>query len=391
MLGFAASRAGALTRPKPAARASPQRAVGPRASRRALPTRATMLSERAQRPDAGLGSPRPHLAPLRQGHTRVICVGDVHDQWNAVDEASLTALAPDIVIFVGDYGNENVPVVRRVAEYAGRSDAFVAAVLGNHDGFFSMSQVGRDNCPYNSRETDRVREQLDLLEPYNPAYRSVARDDGPVPLSVVGGRPLTWGGPHWKHAKFYRDYFKVRSMDQSAALIAEAATSAEHAVVLFVSHNGPTGLGKRPSDPCGKDFGERIGGDFGDSDLRDGIEAARAVGKAIPLVVFGHMHHRLQCGGARDMLKTERDGKSDQHTVMLDAAVVPRHRARSGHDGIVCQFSIVELGPSGYVDTVEQVWATSTGEITQATLLLDTGFRAVPTTAAAAPATTSKL
>lgn len=317
------------------------------------------------------GTPRPRLPELPEGHTRVVCVGDMHDDWGATDEAAVGALRPDVVLFVGDYGNENVEVVRRIAEFAGGVDFFVGAVLGNHDGFFSMSHTGRNYCPYDANKEDRVREQMELLEPFNPSYRSLEAKEGPLPLSVVGGRPLTWGGPYWKHAQFYREYFKVYGMSQSADIIKEAAVAAAEKTLLFVSHNGPTGLGKLPSDPCGKDWGEKIGGDYGDSDLRDGIEAARRVGKAVPLVVFGHMHHRLRHGGLRTMLKTERDGESGEVTVMLDAAVVPRHRRCPSHDGIMCQFNVVELNQAGYVDSVEQVWATGTGEVIEAKSLFE--------------------
>lgn len=313
---------------------------------------------------------RPRLPAPAAGRTRLICVGDMHDAWGETDEAALTAMAPDAVLFVGDYGNENVGVVRRLAKFADAAEFFVAAVLGNHDGFFSMSQIGRDNCPYNASEEDRVREQLELLQKYNPSYKSLDVQAAATKLSVVGGRPLTWGGPYWKHARFYREYFQVYGMSQSAAMIEEATVSASHGSVVFLSHNGPTGLGRLPSDPCGKDWGEKLGGDHGDEDLRNGIEAARFAGKAVPLVVFGHMHHRLMHGGMRTMLKTERDGSTGRKTVMLDAAVVPRHRKIPSGGGVACQFTVVELDSAGGVDTVEQVWATGTGEIVESTILL---------------------
>lgn len=324
---------------------------------------------RAQAAMTALGA-RPRLAAPAAGRTRLICVGDMHDAWGETDEAALRAMAPDAVLFVGDYGNENVGLVRRLATFADDVDFFVAAVLGNHDGFFSMSQRGRDNCPYNASEEDRVREQLELLRKYNPSYKSLDVHDAATKLSVVGGRPLTWGGPYWKHARFYRDYFNVYGMSQSAAKIEEAAVGASHGSLVFLSHNGPTGLGRLPSDPCGKDWGDDIGGDYGDEDLRNGIAAARRAGRAVPLVVFGHMHHRLRRGGMRTMLKMEEDGSSGRNTIMLDAAVVPRHRKSSRGHGIVCQFTVVELDSAGGVDTVEQVWATGTGEIVESTVLL---------------------
>jgi uncharacterized protein (TIGR04168 family) len=165
----------------------------------------------------------PKLPPPAKNCTRIVCVGDVHDDWNAVDESALRALRPNLVLFVGDYGNENVEIVQRISDFAATDGApAVAAVLGNRDGFYSMSALGRDNCPYDASVSDRVQQMLDLLQPYNPGYKSIIYQT-PTPLSVVGGRPLTWGGPHWKHAKFYRKYFKVGDMDHSSELISDAA------------------------------------------------------------------------------------------------------------------------------------------------------------------------
>lgn len=350
------------------------------------------LSTRRSREQTSMAADasRSRLPAPAAGHTRLICVGDMHDAWGTTDEAALTAMAPDAVLFVGDYGNENVRVVRRVAKFAESANFMVAAVLGNHDGFFSMSQRGRDNCPYNASKEDRVREQLELLQECNPSYKSLNVNGAATQVSIVGGRPLTWGGPYWKHARFYREYFKIYGMSQSAAMIEEAAVGAEHGKVVFLSHNGPTGLGRLPSDPCGKDWGEDVGGDYGDEDLRDGIEGARRAGKAVPLVVFGHMHHRLQRGGMRTMLKVEEDGASGRKTVMLDAAVVPRHRRRPSGDGIACQFTVVELDSEGAVDTVEQVWATGTGEIIESKMLLREESSNAPATDSKAGATEAR-
>lgn len=334
-----------------------------------------LMAVRESPGNSNLGRPRPGLGSVDEGRIRVVCVGDVHGQWSSVDEAALNALHPSMILFAGDFGNEDVEIVRSISEYAKSTDTFVSAVLGNHDGFYSMSEVGRRNCPYNPKESDRVQQQLDLLEPFNPAYRSIAVDSLPLPISVVGGRPLTWGGPMWKCASFYRKYFGVSGMEQSSELISKAAVEAEAETVIFLSHNGPTGLGSAPSDPCGKDFGEQIGGDFGDEDLRAGVESARASGKAVPLVVFGHMHQQLQRGGNRTMLRTELDGHSAGQTVMLDTAVVPRHRQCPDGGGKLCQFTVVELDSRGHVDTVEQIWVKATGEVVKATVLLDVSNR----------------
>lgn len=320
---------------------------------------------------ACLGNSRPYLEKPPEGHVRILCVGDVHGQWSEIDEDAIIALSPDVVLFVGDYGNEDVTIVRRIANFSEKTDAACAAVLGNHDGFYTMSHIGRKRCPYDSLQFDRVREQLDLLAPINPGYRSLVVNTS-VPFSIVGGRPLSWGGPHWKHANFYRQYFQVGGMSDSAERITSAAVNASHNSIIFLAHSGPTGLGDKPSDPCGRDWGSTPGGDYGDADLRQSIDAARARGKVVPLVVFGHMHSILSNGlGFRTMLTCETDAETGKVTVMLDAAVVPRHKRGRGRQDIICQFSVVELGSNLSVQSVEQIWVSRIGEIVESNVLYD--------------------
>lgn len=64
--------------------------------------------------------------------TRLALVGDVHDQWSHADVVALHALRPDMTLFVGDIGNENVPLVERIASL----DKPKAVILGNHDALY---------------------------------------------------------------------------------------------------------------------------------------------------------------------------------------------------------------------------------------------------------------
>lgn len=98
-----------------------------------------------------------------------------------------------------------------------------------------------------------------------------------------------------------------------------------------------------------------VAGDHGDPDLRMVLNRAQSDGKPIPLVVFGHMHHKLyHASGFRQMVHIEGNG-----TVLLNAAVVPRWVAQpsNGRTGTVKQhqFTVVELVAS-VVQTVTQVW-----------------------------------
>lgn len=275
--------------------------------------------------------------------TKIAVVGDVHDLWDANDEVALQHLGVDLVLFVGDFGNESVEVVRAIASI----ETPKAAIMGNHDAWYSASDWGIKQCPYDRRQEDRVQEQLELLGSAHVGYGKL--DFPGLDLTVVGGRPFSWGGSVWKNANFYKTRYGVKTFEESTAQIAKAAQSANHQTIIFIGHCGPVGLGDRPEDPCGKDWNP-IGGDYGDPDLAEAIAQTRRLGTTIPLVTFGHMHHTLRHTKQhlRTPIYTDSAG-----TVYLNAARVPR--IIRSETNCLRNFSVVSL-QAGVVTQASLVW-----------------------------------
>ncbi|NJP08622.1 MAG: TIGR04168 family protein [Leptolyngbyaceae cyanobacterium RU_5_1] len=248
------------------------------------------------------------------GLVKIAVVGDVHDRWDGEDEAALHHLDVDLVLLVGDFGNESVQVVRAIASL----DIPKAVILGNHDAWYSASDWGRKKCPYDRSKEDRLQQQLDLLDGTHVGYSKL--DFPELDLSVVGGRPFSWGGSDWKNAEFYNTRYGVSNFVESTARIMAAASRTACNTIIFLGHCGPLGLGDRPEDPCGRDW-QPLGGDHGDPDFADAIAQTRQLGKTIPLVAFGHMHHQLH--HTKQYLRTS-VVVSPQATVYLNAASVPR-------------------------------------------------------------------
>lgn len=274
---------------------------------------------------------------------KIAVVGDVHNQWDTDDEMALRHLGVDLVLLVGDFGNESIEIVQQIA----RLSLPKAVALGNHDAWYTATPWGVKHCPYDRRLEDRVQQQLDLL---GDAHVGYGRQEFPkLGVTVVGGRPFSWGGSEWKNAEFYQSRFGVSSFSESAARIAEAASHAESDTILFLGHCGPSGLGDRPEDPCGRDW-QPLGGDHGDPDLADAIAQTRHSGKKVPLVAFGHMHHQLR--HTRRHLRTPIVA-SPEGTVYVNAASVPR----IVHQGREClrNFTLVTLQNS-VVLQVSLVW-----------------------------------
>lgn len=274
---------------------------------------------------------------------KIAAIGDVHDQWEAADGEALRRLGVDLVLFVGDFGNESVGVVRTIASL----DIPKAAIMGNHDAWYTATEWGRQRCPYDRAQEDRVQDQLDLLGEAHVGYSKL--DFPQFNLTVVGGRPFSWGGDIWRNADFYTERYGVNDFTQSTDRIMAAVNDAAYNTIIFLGHNGPLGLGDRPEDPCGKDW-EPLGGDFGDLDLADAIDQTKNLGKTVPLVTFGHMHHHLR--HRKDRLRTP-ISTSDDGTLYLNSASVPRIIHKGSHTQR--NFSLVTL-QAGVVTQASLVW-----------------------------------
>jgi uncharacterized protein (TIGR04168 family) len=290
----------------------------------------------------GMSQQESKITPKIASEITIAIVGDVHGQWSAADSLALQHLQADLVVFVGDFGNEAVEVVREVAAVPIPK----AVIMGNHDAWYSASSWGRQKAPYDRAQEDRVQQQLDLL---GEAHVGFSKLDFPqLEVSVVGSRPFSWGGSMWRNSEFYRDRYNIKSFEESTKQIVESAKKTTQPNLIFIAHNGPFGLGKTTESICGRDWKEE-GGDYGDPDLTAAIAQVQDLGKAVPLVTFGHMHHELKIppGQRRKIVEVR------EQTVYLNAACVPRV-IKTAQDS-KRSFSLVTLR-QGIVQRVSLVW-----------------------------------
>jgi uncharacterized protein (TIGR04168 family) len=282
---------------------------------------------------------------------KIAIVGDVHDLWEDADEVALQQLRVDLVLFVGDFGNEAVELVRRIAAL----NMPKAAIFGNHDAWYTASDWGRSKRPYDPLVEDRVQQQIDLLGASDVSYGKL--DLPQFNLSIIGSRPFSWGGSQWKYSDFYEARYGVDSFATSTQRIVQMANSATCEHLIAIGHNGPTGLGENPESICGKDWGEPIGGDYGDPDLAAAISVLQSQGKSIPLVTFGHMHHKLR--HTKERLR-QPIVVNPNGTIYLNAARCPR--ILSTVERTVRNFSLVTI-VDGKVTKAGLVWVTEENRI----------------------------
>lgn len=288
------------------------------------------------------------LPPLSATSFRVAILGDAHGDFHPDELRTLEAVAaPALFLAVGDFGNEDHAIVESVVRGC-REHLRGAAhlVLGNHECWRSGSgkRGGGGGAGASLRKIQAAVAGLDV------AYRRVEVPTATGVVSLVGARPLSWGGGLDATSRLtwslLEEMYGVSSAEESTALVTDALLGAVGPAILL-AHQGPTGLGADRAAACGRDWTKEPA-DFGDDDLRAVLDTAAGAGVAVPLCVFGHMHSGLRHGGRRRM------AVEDGGTLFLNAAEVPRHRpsASSSYDA---HYTIVDF-EGGAVASATGVW-----------------------------------
>lgn len=256
------------------------------------------------------------MAPLQIG-----VVGDVHLRWGDEDVRDLNGSEHDLLLFVGDLGGYRHRETLRVCRSIGRLRKRTLVMPGNHDGpslaALAGEVLGRQGLLGRLNRGQRARVEA-LAEALGPAQVvGYSRHEVAPDLDLIAARPHSMGGPDLHFARYLREQFGIASLADSATRLRELVDESSASRLLFLGHNGPTGLGDRRTDLWGCDFRPEEG-DQGDPDLAEAIAHARMRGKDVVAVVAGHMHHRLRGGGLRSW-QARRDG-----TLYVNAARVPR-------------------------------------------------------------------
>lgn len=261
---------------------------------------------------------------------RIGVIGDVHLDLDDVDVGQLDARGYDRLFFVGDLATYShkagLEVARRIARFA--TPAIV--VPGNHDAanvFQMAAEVLEADVLLPLLSVGQRARESELAAALGRAtvggYSVHALEAAWGRVDVIAGRPHSAGGAHLAFRPHLTEAYGVESIERSAEKLEALVDACEAEDVVFLAHNGPSGLGDRRDDIWGCDF--RAGeGDFGDPDLERAVRHARARGKRVRAVVAGHMHHHLKGGGQRRW-RVEREG-----TLYLNAARVPRIFTRGG-------------------------------------------------------------
>ncbi len=255
--------------------------------------------------------------------THIGIVGDVHRQFDQHDVTQCNQSDYDLLLFTGDLANywhyEGLVVARQMA----RLQKPALIVPGNHDTLTAPQLLAEiKQWPRLRRwlawgQPRRLRQWQRALGNVKVGGYSVHPVPGREDVDVVAARPFAMGGSVLHCRPQLQRQFGISTMAESAARLCRLVDEAPSQRLIFLAHNGPTGLGSSRDAMWGNDFWPEAG-DFGDSDLRQAIDFAQQQGKTVLAVVAGHMHHHVKGGGQRPW-QLVRDGIH-----YINAARVPR-------------------------------------------------------------------
>lgn len=254
---------------------------------------------------------------------KIALIGDVHSFWTDFDTRYFNQSDYDFLLFTGDLPKlvGGVPDARKLSALTKPG----IVIPGNHDAstipqFLAELKNWRRLSQLTSvGQAGRVRNLAKALGPLQLggySIHSLTED-----LACIVARPHSMGGDRLYFQPYLKSQFGVESIEDSTQKLRELIDQApEH--IIFLAHNGPAGLGDKPTDIYGCDFAPQLG-DFGDVDLRDAIAYASKIGKKVKAVVAGHMHHHLK--GASKELKQRRTWHLERESIYyINAARVPR-------------------------------------------------------------------
>jgi uncharacterized protein (TIGR04168 family) len=270
--------------------------------------------------------------PATSGALRFGLLGDLHGSFDPIDAELLDAEGYARILFVGDLGPGTRDGDRKVARAIARLRTPVMVMPGNND---------CAHAPVLRAELGHQRGLASLLQDSGATHRSdllVASADvtwcgyaahpiavGASGVTLISGRPYAMGGGELSFEEALRDRHGVASMAESIDRLVGLVEKTTTPSVVFLAHNGPTGLGAERDALWGNDFAPEPG-DHGDPDLRAAIDHAHARGLRVLGVVAGHMHRRLRSGGERRWIERRDD------VLYVNPAQLPRVAADT--DGV---------------------------------------------------------
>ncbi|MBW7859053.1 MAG: metallophosphoesterase [Leptonema sp. (in: Bacteria)] len=276
---------------------------------------------------------------------QIAIIGDIHTNWNSTDIHYFNQSSYDLILICGDLPGRLHTQTLTIASLLSKLKKPAVMIPGNHDSttvqqlvgeiIQKPSLIGKTGKP----QLERVDQLALSLAPIQLGGYSIHRFSG---IDILTTRPHSMGGPNLSFQPYLKHRFSVETIEDSANLLKKLVDQTNQDII-FLGHNGPSGLGADRSDIFGCDFKPEMG-DFGDTDSRIALDYAIQTGKKVKAFIGGHMHHHLRGGGKRKWLIQEND------IWFVNAARVPRifkhnHQLIHHHVRLIINSDSVKVNP----------------------------------------------
>ena len=256
----------------------------------------------------------------------IALIGDIHSAWSEHDVSYFNDSAYPLLVVLGDLGGSRARDGLRIARSMAGLTRDALVMPGNND-VHEYASIAAELTYLTGRSAllDELRavsvRPSGAVAPETSVrtcgYSAHALQLGALNLTLIAARPFAMGGNQVSFSEQLEQHFGVRTMAQSTERLCALVDAAQTEQLVFIAHNGPTGLGADPDDIWGRDFHAQAG-DWGDEDLRRTIDYAATTKRVTRAVVAGHMHWRTRDG------KSRRWQRRHEGILYINAARVPR-------------------------------------------------------------------
>ncbi len=272
---------------------------------------------------------------------KIAIIGDIHSFWDKTDTAFFSKKHTDYIFFVGDLPNRLHGKASKTASLISKVTVPGYFFPGNHDAVTIPQLIAeilqtpiwahlfaRNQC----KRVQKLRMQLKPIQlcQYNVVELNLAGR----PVSMICGRPHSMGGTSISMRPYLQQQFQVSTISDSVKIFEKLLAQTQSNDLIFLGHNGPSGLGEHATDIWGNDF-QKHAGDFGDTDLEQAIRIAKNMGKRPLAVIAGHMHHHIQ--KENNLIGQRKKVVTKEDCIYINAAKVPRIFAgeKMGKDNVM--------------------------------------------------------
>lgn len=224
---------------------------------------------------------------------KIAVIGDVHGFWENKDTEYFNASNYDAIFFVGDLKGRTQKSLLRIIPHLQKLSKPVYFSYGNWD-TTNLAQMAGEVFHKKflvnwgaKKHFQRIQDLQMLLPNFHMGMYNIFQL---AKFDLIIGRPFSSGGPI-SFLPTLKEKFSINNMKDSIAKYKSLIDLSKNPNIVFLSHNGPFGLGSKPTDIYGCDF-LKDEYDWGDRDLQKAIKYAESLGKKILFSTSGHMHHR---------------------------------------------------------------------------------------------------